>query len=318
MSIGAIEEVHCGMGTEVSSIGMIMDNAPRQLAVLFADVSGSARLHEKLGDTEAARAVDRCMKRMERAIEGFGGRVIKLVGDEIMVSFDSVDEAFQAAVDMQQRVSDLPPVSGVKLAIRVGFSHGMVNEEGDKLSGETVDTAARLAGLALPGQILTSLQAQSELSPALKNGTRDISLALARSKPPGLAVVYEVLSAEPVTHVVKIAGSSELQLPSLSLRHSDKIITLDESKQVIRMGRGAESDVLIHDRRASRHHAQIERRGNRIFLIDKSTNGTFVTLGDKPELFLRRQECVLYGKGTICFAASASSPRADCAEFDQT
>ena len=111
MSIGAIEEVHCGMGTVVSSIGMIMDDASPQLAVLFADVSGSARLHEKLGDAEAARAVDRCMKRMERAIEGFGGRIIRLIGDEIMVSFNSVDEAFQAAVDMQHRVADLPPVS---------------------------------------------------------------------------------------------------------------------------------------------------------------------------------------------------------------
>ena len=294
-----------------------MDDAPPQRTVLFANVSGSARFHEKLSDAEAVRAVDRCIKRMERAIEGFGGCIIKAVGDEIMVSFDSVDEAFQAAVDMQQRVADLPPVSGVKLAVRVGFSHGTVNEEDGSLIGETVDTAARLAGLALPGQVLASLQAQSKLSPPLKKSTRDVSSTLAKSKLLGMAV-FELISSDSTTLDVKIADSPELQNAPLRLRHSGKVIMLDDNKPVILMGRDADSDVLIHDRRASRHHAQIERRGDRIFLIDKSTNGTFVTMADKPELFLRRQECVLYGKGTICFAASASSPSADYAEFDQT
>ena len=65
------------------------------------------------------RAVDRCMKRMERAVEGFGGRIVKLVGDELMATFALADEAFQAGVEMQLRVADLPPVSGVKLAVRV-------------------------------------------------------------------------------------------------------------------------------------------------------------------------------------------------------
>ena len=90
------------------------------------------------------RAVDRCMKRMERTVEGFSGRIVRIVGDELMATFPHADEALQAAVEMQQRIADLPPVSGVKLEIRIGFAHGELGEEEGNLSGETVNLAAHL------------------------------------------------------------------------------------------------------------------------------------------------------------------------------
>ena len=85
-----------------------MSGKEKELSVLFADVSGSTRLYEKLGDTEALRAVDRCLKRMERAVEGFRGRIVKNIGDEVMAVFEKADDAFQAATEMQQRITDLP------------------------------------------------------------------------------------------------------------------------------------------------------------------------------------------------------------------
>ena len=88
----------------------------------------------------------------------------------------------------------------------------------------------------------------------------------------------------------------------------------------ISMGRDQDCDVVIHDRRASRKHASIEWRNGHPFLIDRSTNGTFVALGNSPEIFLRRSEVVLRGKGTICFAGSATAPetdsKRDCAHFE--
>ncbi|WP_301101602.1 adenylate/guanylate cyclase domain-containing protein [Propionivibrio sp.] len=281
-----------------------MINASQPQSVLFADVSGSVRLHEKLGDAETLRAVDRCLKRMERSVEVFGGYIIKTVGDELMAMFDLPDQAFQAALQMQERVADLPPVSGVKLAIRIGFAHGSVSEERGRVVGETVSVAAHLAGLAKPGQVLTSFQTQSELPPALKKSTRSLGPASASGQFPGMMVI-EVLSPE----------EAKLRAP-FCLRYGDKLIELNESKLTIKMGRDAQSDVAIHDRRASRHHAKIERRGELIFLIDSSTNGTYVTLDGEAELFLREAECIIHGKGQICFAASASSPDADCAEFE--
>lgn len=74
------------------------------------------------------------MKRIERAVEAFDGDLIKIGGDEMKAAFHTADAAVHAAIEMQQRIADLPPVSGVNPAIRVGISCG----EGDAL-GSLVD-----------------------------------------------------------------------------------------------------------------------------------------------------------------------------------
>ena len=304
-----------GMETTVSSSALNMKYSERQVAVLVADVSGNARLHEKLSGGEALRAVDRCLKRMERAVEGFSGRLVKVVGDELLAVFDTADEAFQAAVEMQARVADLPPVSGVKLAIRVGFSYGLVSESEGNVTGETISVAAYLAGLAMPGQVLASLSARDLLSPALKKATRDLGLSVANGQFPEMKT-FEVITPEPAGLAIKATDTSAGSGGCFHLRYAGETIQLDGARQVINMGRNAESDVAVRDRRGSRNHARIERRGDRVVLIDTSTNGTFVTFDGKPEFFVRREECVLQGRGVICFAASATSVDADCAQFD--
>lgn len=280
-----------------------MSNADLALSVLMADVSGSVRLHEKLGDAEASRAIERCLKRMERAVEVFGGRLVKALGDQLMAVFDLPDQAFQAALEIQERIADLPPVSGVKLAVRIGFSHGPVDGEQDHVIGEAVNDAAYLTGLAKPGQVLTCLQAQSLLSDVLKQFTRDVGSVPTAGKFTGINL-FELFSPR-----------EEIPRVPLTLRYGDELLILDENRVLIKMGRDAQSDIEIHDRRASRQHARIERRGNRVVLVDNSSNGTYVTLNGEPELFLHDAECVIHGKGLICFAASASSTGADCAEF---
>jgi class 3 adenylate cyclase len=297
-----------------------MSGRERDLSVLFADVSGSTRLYEKLGDTEALRAVDRCLKRLERAVEGFRGRIVKNIGDEVMAVFERADDAFQAAIEMQQRISDLPPVSGVKLAIRVGFQHGPVIEEGGDVFGDSVNTAARLAGLAKAGQVLISGQTQVLLSPLLQQSTRDLDQMSVKGKAEELHV-FEVIWQETEELTMKAESIRPAAVKGghgtrLRVRYVGKEIMLDDKKSSMNMGRDAECEVAVRDRRASRNHAKIERRGEKFVLSDQSTNGTFVTFANEPELFLRREEVVLRGSGMICFAASATSPEADCAEFE--
>lgn len=309
-----------GTETEFSSIGAGMGKKEKMLSVLFSDVSGSTRLYEKLGDTEALRAVDRCLKRMERAVESFRGHIVKNIGDEVMAVFTSADDAFQAATEMQQRITDLPPVSGVKLAIRVGFHHGPVIEEGGDVFGDSVNTAARLAGLAKAAQVLISGQTQALLSPLLQQSTRDLDQMSVKGKAEDLHV-FEVIWQESDELTMKAVSIRPTALTGghgtrLCVRYAGEVIMLDEKKSSLNMGRDAECDVTVRDRRASRQHAKIERRGEKFVLSDQSTNGTFVTVANEPELFLRREEIVLRGSGLICFSASASSPEADCAEYE--
>jgi hypothetical protein len=102
----------------------------------------------------------------------------------------------------------------------------------------------------------------------------------------------------------------------LCVRYAGEVIVLDDKRQVLSMGRDAACDLVIRDRRASRKHGQIERRGDKYFLSDISTNGTYVQLNGEAEFFLRRGELALPGSGRICFAAPGGSEGADIAEFE--
>ncbi|MBI4742048.1 MAG: adenylate/guanylate cyclase domain-containing protein [Betaproteobacteria bacterium] len=286
--------------------------------MLFADVAGSTRIYEKLGDTAALQAVDRCLKRVQRAVEAYRGRVVKTIGDELMAVFGSVDEAFQAAAEMQQRVSDLPLVSGVKLEIRVGFQHGPVIEEAGDVFGDCVNTAARLSGLAKPGQVLIGGQTQRALSVPLQMSTRDMGRMSVKGKADELHVFEAIWqqSDELTMKATRVRLNAGLRDTQLHVRYGERLIVLDDAKPAMDIGRDADCDIPVRDRRASRNHARIERRGGKFVLIDQSTNGTYVTFAGEDELFLRREELVLRGGGRICFAAPAAGADADSAEFE--
>lgn len=299
-----------------------MSSPERELSILFADVSGSSRLYEKLGDTEALYAVDRCIKRMERAVESFRGRVIKTIGDEVMAAFDAAEDAFQAATEMQQRITDLPPISGVKLAIRIGFQHGSVLEDKGDVFGDTVNTAARLAGLAKPGQVLTSRETVARLPELLQLSTRDQEQMSVKGKADGLHV-FEVLWQETDELTMKArslrpsaSGTAGATAGWLRISYHGDVVVLDDKRPTLSLGRDGAADLVIRDRRASRNHGKIERRGDKYVLSDISTNGTFVGFSGEPEFFLRREEVVLRGSGTISFAAPGSAEDADIAEFE--
>lgn len=297
-----------------------MPNPETELGVLFADISGSTRLYEKLGDAEAHHAVERCIKRMERSVEAYQGRIIKAVGGELMVAFPDADGAFQSAVDMQQRVLDLPPVSGVKLAIRIGFHFGPVVEENKDLLGDTVHTAARMAGLAKASQIITNGPTAERLSPLLRLSTRDMDRLPVKGSAEEMQIIEVVWQETEALGLKAPSLDGTVPLPNearLCVRHRGRAFLLDGASGTLSLGRDSGSDVVIEDRKASRTHARIERRRDQYVLIDKSTNGTFIAMEGEAEVFLRRGEIVLRKKGLIAFGHSvASDSDVEVAQFE--
>src|SRR5271170_5137233 len=91
-------------------------------AVMFADVSGSTRLYESLGDREALRLVGACLVAMRAATEHCGGRVVKTIGDELMCAFPDAAGAAMAAAEMQAAIGE----QHAPLTIRIGFDCGPV------------------------------------------------------------------------------------------------------------------------------------------------------------------------------------------------
>jgi predicted component of type VI protein secretion system len=104
--------------------------------------------------------------------------------------------------------------------------------------------------------------------------------------------------------------------PRLCVRYAGDVMVLDDKRTSLALGRDATCDLVIRDRRASRNHGKIERRGDKFVLSDISTNGTYVVVSGEPEYFLRREDMVLRGSGIIAFASSSESENADIAEFE--
>ena len=295
---------------------MMSKKTERDLCVLFADVSGSTRLYEKLGDKEALQAVERCLNRMTRATEQFHGRVIKTIGDEVMAVFDTAENAMEAACEMQQRVDSLPPVRGVRLAIRIGFHFGPIIEENNDVHGDTVNLAARMVGLAKAGQIITSGDTIDVLPKLLCQATRDLDALTVKGKSADVRV-FEVLWQDSDELTMKSAGLTPVAplVARMKVRCGGVETTLDTTHSLISLGRDAASDINITDKRASRTHAKIERRRDKFVLIDQSTNGTYVTFDGEPEFVLKREEVILRGHGRLSFG-HALDAQSEVIEFE--
>ena len=293
-----------------------MTATQRHLCVLFADVSGSTRLYEKLGDAEALRAIGSCLQRMERAVLAYRGRVIKTIGDEIMAVFDTAEAGMLAASDMQQGIDDLPPVAGTKMAIRVGFHFGPAIDDNKDIFGDTVNVAARMAGLAKAGQIVTTESCISLLPELLRQSTRDIDALTVKGKEIDIRV-HEVLWQENAELTMK-SGSVAPAVATearVRLRHGTGEILLNAQRSAVSLGRDATCDIVIRDHSASRNHGKIERRRDRFVLVDISTNGTFVSFQGEPEFVLKREETILRGRGRIVFGHAWKSDADEVVEF---
>lgn len=281
-----------------------MNSASAPRSVVLAAVTGSVRRHEALDDAEALRFVERCIRRMARAVDLAGGRLVGSVGAELIAVFDRPDQACQAAREMLQGVAELPPLAAQRPAIRVGFAHGACDDDQGRCVGDAVSLAAQLAGLAQPGQALTCDATYTRLSAEMQQALGEIGSLQAQGRLAGMRLF--ALGAAPM----------EGRQGAFALRYGEQLLVLDETRSSISIGRDAPCDVMIHDRRASRRHARIERRGERVFLVDHSSNGSYLTLAGQAEIFVRGAECLLHGRGVICFAASAGSAGADCAQFE--
>jgi adenylate cyclase len=277
-----------------------MNAAERNLCVLFADVCGGDQLTEALGDAEAQQAIDRCINRMDRAASAFGGHVVKTIGDELLAIFENPDEAMFAACEMQQRVNSLPPASGIKLAVRVAFHYGAIAVEGGAISGETVDLAARMVGLARAGQIITGAVTVTKLAPSLRISARAVSWSTRNSGICDLPLceVFWQKSTQPLAPSSGLPAES-VQEPRLRLLYGQHELVLNEFKDAAALGRDINSDIVIRDPRASRNHARIERRRDGFVLIDQSTNGTFLSVAGESEIVLRREEVLLRSRGFV-------------------
>jgi len=274
-----------------------------EVAILFADVVGSTQLYDKFGDTKASATVARCLEVMKDATHKFDGTVIKTIGDEVMSTFPSVDNAMSAAAQMQALIStdkddgeDSIPVS-----IRIGCHFGPVVEEQNDIFGAAVHTANRMTSQAKAKQIVMSGATVEQMGATWAAQTRQIDVATVRGRAGEVALFELLWQPDEATSMLPTLGwESRTQTATrLVVSFRDTTVEVTDLKKHINMGRADDNDLVVKGNLISRIHARIEKRRGRFMLIDQSTNGTFLQSDTGEETFVRRDSTELVGEGII-------------------
>ena len=130
----------------------------RLAAILAADVVGYSRLvgEDEEGTLERLKVLRRTIA--DPKIKEHRGRVVRTMGDGLLVEFASVVDAVRCAVDVQrevaQRNADLP--ADRRIEFRIGINLGDIIKDGREIYGDGVNIAARLEALATPGGVCVS------------------------------------------------------------------------------------------------------------------------------------------------------------------
>lgn len=281
---------------------------------MFADVTGSTRLYEALGDDNANRIIGKVIDIMAAITEGYEGYVIKTIGDEIMCRFPSATDTVRCAIECQEEISQGIQGEDVEISIKVGLHFGpaILMEDGD-VFGDAVNVAARMAGIAKGAQIITTQDTVSQLDADLQDMSRQFDRTNVKGKEEEI-IVYQVVweESDDVTRIEINTGDVEEDLKYLSLefKGNETKMASDDPRTFV-IGRGVQSDLLCKTKLASRTHATLEFRRGKFLLTDQSSNGTFVKTDDGESIFLRRQELMLWGSGYIGLGEEVSKDDPD-------
>jgi adenylate cyclase len=284
--------------------------------VLFADVRDSTGLTEQLGDIVSRRLIGTLMEELEATTVAHGGSVIKKIGDEIMAAFEEPRDAARAAIRMQRNLLGRPPVSGVRPQIGIGLNAGPVVMEDGDLFGDVVIVAARLVSNAVATQILTTGDTLAAVGdPDIVSRSLGEHLLKGREEPVDLC---EILWRGETALLTAVAPKlSEVPRSSLELRLGTAVLRrTSDAMQPIELGRSEECTLVVPATSSSRKHAKITPRGGRFYLVDHSTNGTYVLQANGDELVVHRDEIMLVGSGHIRLGDPLSEPLGEPGPLD--
>ena len=126
-------------------------------SILFTDLVGFTEYTETQGDAAALRVLEHqtCLMN-EITAERVDARIVKELGDGLMVWFGAPFDAIESATAMLVAVEAARNDDDFPVAIRMGLHLGEMLGRGDDLVGATVNIAARIAALAGPGELLAS------------------------------------------------------------------------------------------------------------------------------------------------------------------
>lgn len=285
-----------------------------EVTVVFADLTGSTGVFESLGNAKATKAITRLTQWIGQVCEANNGRVVKYLGDGVLIVFMHGADAIHAATELQrahqERIRNWP--EALQMRLQVGMARGEIVEHDGDCYGDAVNVASRLSDLSGPEQILATESVIQALPQDSLVRWRPLGAMVIRGRTES-CVVHRIewqseLLSEAFTMPAVLAPAPLSQRTTqpdfIELSWLDTTAAFSFAELPLFLGRDSDTQFVVHDPRVSRKHARIEWRAGRFYLEDVSSYGSWVRFSNNPAVIsLRRQECVLLLEGEIALGA---------------
>lgn len=273
--------------------------------VMFADVAGSTAMYENMGDELARERISKALNALISITQRNSGKLVKTIGDEILVYFTDIDMAVLAAKAIQESMEDDRSPETIGVSIRIGMQYGSAILEDHDIFGDTVNVASRIASQAGARQILcTQEMAFMVKNVELANNMRPFDRIRLKGRKDSLNVyMYAWEDDGDLTNMATASSftnpARHQQAQKLTLTYQDERRNIPVETTSFLLGRGKDCDLVVDGGLISRYHSKIEYRRGKFIITDQSTNGTFIKTQEGQDIFLRREELTLVGSGYI-------------------
>lgn len=293
-----------------------MDDQERVLAAVFlVDVVGSTPLYERIGDVGALRQISECLDAIRAVTARYGGTFSHSKGDDVLSLFMRPEAALKAVGQISSQLRNGP------LKARIGLHFGPVIRTRGDIFGDTVNVTARLSATANPGEVLVSQSFFEALTPASRGALRLLDAMAFKGKQEPFDVYTlqdedDGLNTQLVRQgdlAGRIAGPP--RHVNLVIRYGDLVRSCRDNESVS-IGRSPDCDIVVPRPWVSRHHASFTIANGRARLAERSSSGTFVSTGPGLEVFVRREDVLLFGSGSISPGLRASLGEAQILHYD--
>lgn len=288
-----------------------------QATVVFTDLHGSTAVFESLGNARATEIITKITAWIAQQCESSGGRVVKTLGDGVLALFPDGQSATTAVIELQRihcrRILHVPPELG--LAMRIGMASGEVEMVAGDCYGDAVNVAARLCDLCGPNQIWASAASLNAVGEPEEVTFRALGPIAIRGRAEPCSVIQIEWRTEDKSDFLTMQGRLDDVYSSGkvdALGREIELTWLTNTKRFrsfdlpVHIGRVRTVEFMVNDPRVSRMHARLEWRNGSVVMVDVSSYGSWVRFAGAKgaDVLLRREECVLHGKGELALGAS--------------
>ncbi len=279
----------------------------QQRSILCADIVGSTKLYEILGDMRARELIASWINAMTLCVESHQGEVCSNIGDEILCLFETPGQATAAASDIQQSIREITGSGHIETGparVKIGLHTGRILVDADGVSGDNIKICRWICGLAKAEQILMTGEFLLQLSGVYQSMTRFVVTEQWQPPRGETQDIHELLwSVDDLTahadNPPPEMGSRDL---SVSLEYGHQYLRLDASSPLASVGRHTSNHLVIDNHLASRLHFTTVLKRGRCVLEDKSTNGTWLVDGKGEQRLIHHDSYPLTGSGSIYLA----------------